>query len=176
MARAGRAFRRAGGTTEQIRELFALLSAFCGWPAALAAHSAVNNGGAPPRTRAPRPRDRVQARRRGWENFQAVYGDRADTIFDRVRTFDPSLSELLLEVPYGELYARPLLDLRVKETLACLFLTLLEREPELRGHAQGARRCGARPRDLEIAMQVVEDLAGKRRARIGRRIIAEVWS
>jgi alkylhydroperoxidase/carboxymuconolactone decarboxylase family protein YurZ len=154
-AAACRRFLRRGGSPHAAAELFALLSAFCGWPTALAAFAALVEAAPGFRPRAmTRPRDRRAARREGWRRFRDVYGDLAPELHARIEGFDPSLGALLLEVPYGELYARPLLSMATKEAVACLLLALQVREPELRGHVRGARRCGLSEEELRGALRI----------------------
>lgn len=167
IARAYTALRRSGAGADDVAEVLALVSAFCGWPAALGGYGAVFE--ADPTFRpgpAPRPRTRGAARAAGRRNFTAVYGIHAPAILARIARFDPTLAELLLEVPYGEIYARPLLPLAVKELVACLLLVHLGRRRELRGHLLGALRCGATQVELEAVIALARRQVGADRASI----------
>lgn len=155
----------AGGTWEQIGDLFGMVSAFCGWPAALAAHAAVRDLAPPPTRPVARPASRRTARRLGLATFRRVYGPHADAILARIQSYDDHLAELLLEIPYGEIYGRPHLELRDRELAACALLSVLGRDRELRGHALGALRCGATVADLAGVATCVRVSEGAARSR-----------
>lgn len=146
-----------GGRRAGVRALFALSSAFCGWPTCLAAFRQIEAR----LGQAPLPRDstptRAQARREGRRNLRAVYGARASRILERVRGYDPALARLLLEAPYGEIYGRRSLTLTQKELVACLFLTLQGRRRELHGHLLGALRVGGRADEIAETLEIARE-------------------
>lgn len=156
------ALRRAGGSSRDAAEVFALESAFCGWPTCLFGFARLLEDDPAFRPAARRrPKDRSAARRAGIANFRAVYGRDAPAILGRIRRYDEALAALLLEVPYGEIYARAHLSLRTKELVACLLLASSGRKRELRGHLMGALRAGASVRELDGVMTIVDEASGK---------------
>ena len=77
-----------------------------------------------------------------------IWGNKASAIEARLRALDPELADLVLEVAYERVFARPGLELKTKELLAVAHLISVGSESELRTHLHGALNCGASP--LEI--------------------------
>lgn len=74
---------------------------------------------------------------------RALWGEDAERIEARLRAVDPDLAELILDVAYRRVFARPGLDLRTKELLAVAHLMAVGSEGEIRTHLRAALRQGA---------------------------------
>lgn len=78
----------------------------------------------------------------------AIWGEQAGRIAERLERLDPDLARYVQEFAYGTVYERPGLDLKTKELLACVMLMALGNPGELRTHLRGALRSGATEREL----------------------------
>lgn len=74
---------------------------------------------------------------------QALWGEDAERVEAQLRELDDDLADLVLEVAYRRVFARPGLDLRTKELLAIAHLMSVGSERELRTHIRAAVRQGA---------------------------------
>ncbi|MFN7972245.1 MAG: carboxymuconolactone decarboxylase family protein [Acidobacteriota bacterium] len=150
------AARRAGASDGAVRDLLALCSAFCGWPTCLSAFGELPELAR--RRSAPPPPRRNAARKAGLATLRAVYGGNLPAILARIRSFDPALCRLVIEVPYGELYQRRGLSLPLKELAACVLLAIQGRKRELHGHLKGALRVGVSREQLRQAIAISRHL------------------
>ncbi len=68
----------------------------------------------------------------------------------------PDLVRCLIEFPFGDIYSRPGLDLKTREMLTVLALTVLGYpQAELKDHIRGALNVGCTPDQiLEIILQM----------------------
>jgi 4-carboxymuconolactone decarboxylase len=73
----------------------------------------------------------------------AIWGNKADKVEANLKTLDPDLAELILNVAYDTVFERPGLDLKIKELLAIAHLLNVGSESELKTHIHGALNCGA---------------------------------
>ena len=78
----------------------------------------------------------------------AVFGSQHDPIFERLTALDPDLASYIRDFAYDTVYARPGLDLKTKELLACTLLLTLGSPDELRTHLRGALLSGATEAEL----------------------------
>ena len=78
----------------------------------------------------------------------AVFGSQHDRIFERLTALDPDLAAYIRDFAYDTVYARPGLDLRTRELLACTLLLTLGSPDELRTHLRGALLNGVTETEL----------------------------
>lgn len=98
------------------------------------------------------PNDRY---RRGVELMQQAGCIGIEAISNKVAEIAPDFARMMIEFPFGDLYARPVVDLKTREIVAISVLTALGTAlPQLRVHVSGALHVGWRREDVvEILMQ-----------------------
>jgi 4-carboxymuconolactone decarboxylase len=142
---------RIGVPPEAVREVLVQVIPYAGWPPALNALGAMKKvflerqislERVPPRP-ASRP-ERSALTLVGRERGAAVYADYAG-VERSLAEYDPELPGYLTENSYGQIYARPGLDLRQRELIAVAMLTAQQRLPQLGWHIEGAHRVGSSP-------------------------------
>src|SRR5439155_26841710 len=80
---------------------------------------------------------------RGWEKLQELAGKDGERVVETVRELSPDLARLVVEFGYGEIYTRPVLDLRQRQLIAIAALTALGgAEAQLEYHVRIALRAG----------------------------------
>jgi 4-carboxymuconolactone decarboxylase len=94
---------------------------------------------------------------RGLEEMRHHFGEKADQLVARVSGISEEFGKLNVEVPYGELYTRAVLDERVRELCTVAALTVMGHAlPQLRLHVEGALNCGATKEEVvEVIMQMI---------------------
>jgi len=93
---------------------------------------------------------------RGWEMLQRVSGGTGQRVIDSLREVAPDFGRLIVEVPYGDVYSRPGLDLRTRELVTVAALTAIgHARAQLKVHIEGALNVGcAREEIVETIMHV----------------------
>ena len=80
---------------------------------------------------------------RGWELLEKVDGEPGDRIMECVGSVSPDLARYIVEFPYGDVWSRPGLDLKLRELATVSALIALGHcEPELKVHMNGMLRMG----------------------------------
>lgn len=79
---------------------------------------------------------------------EAIWGSQAARVEAGLKAADADLTDLVTRVVYGEVFARPGLDLRTRELLSVALLTSLGAEEELTTHLRGALLVGATEQEL----------------------------
>ena len=94
---------------------------------------------------------------RGVRQLEAVDRGQVRRIVAGLRDIAPDFARYLVEFPFGDIYARPGLDLRAREIAALAALTVLGTAPDqLKAHVQAARNVGvSREEIVEVIMQMV---------------------
>jgi len=97
--------------------------------------------------------DRYQ---RGWEKLKEVDGEGGKRVIESLQDIAPDFARYLIEFPFGDIYARPGLDLKSREIAAVAALTALgNATPQLKVHIHGALNVGCtRQEVVEIIMQM----------------------
>jgi 4-carboxymuconolactone decarboxylase len=92
---------------------------------------------------------------RGVEILQQLTGHPAEHLTSRVAEIAPDFARMTVEFPFGDLYARGVLDLRTREVAAIAALAALGHpNPQLRIHVSAALNLGlSRQEVVEILMQ-----------------------
>lgn len=93
---------------------------------------------------------------RGLQQLNRIDGEQGERVIQSLRDIAPDFARYLIEFPFGDIYARPALDLKTREiaTLAAL-TTLGHATPQLKVHLHAALNVGcAREEIVETLMQM----------------------
>jgi 4-carboxymuconolactone decarboxylase len=90
------------------------------------------------------------------EEMRRHFGPEADTWIKGIREMAPEFAKVNVEFPFGELYARDVLDDKTRELCTVAALTVQGFAlPELQVHVKGALNCGAsRAEVVEVITQM----------------------
>jgi 4-carboxymuconolactone decarboxylase len=93
---------------------------------------------------------------RGEATLRQIHGELGVGYVEQLRAFAPDFADMLVAFPFGDIYARPGLDLRARQIATIAALTVLGTAPhELRIHIRGALNVGCtRQEVLEVIMQM----------------------
>jgi 4-carboxymuconolactone decarboxylase len=166
-----------GAAEPELRESLLQVHPYAGFPRALSALEIL----ADVRARSadpvePEPDGDDAARRdRGRSVFDAVWGEHAPGILERMRAWHPELPTWILTDAYGRVLARPGLDLATREVLGVALLAALDQPIQLQGHLRGGLRTGATAERLRAAVaracrHVPPAAAGRARTRVEREL------
>jgi len=88
--------------------------------------------------------------------MRAIFGPGIESALEALAVTSPDLVRCLIEFPFGDIYARPGLDLKTREMLTVAALTVLGYpQAELKEHIRGALNVGCTPDQiLEIILQM----------------------
>jgi 4-carboxymuconolactone decarboxylase len=92
----------------------------------------------------------------GEATLRQIHGELGVGYVEQLRAFAPDFADMLVAFPFGDIYARPGLDLRARQIATIAALTVLGTAPhELRIHIRGALNVGCtRQEVLEVIMQM----------------------
>ncbi|MBP1206929.1 4-carboxymuconolactone decarboxylase [Duganella sp. 1411] len=93
---------------------------------------------------------------RGLAKLKEIDGLAGEKVIDSLKDIAPDFARLLIEFPFGDIYSRPGLDLKVRELAVVAALTALgNAAPQLKVHIHGARNVGCSQAEIvEIIMQM----------------------
>ena len=93
---------------------------------------------------------------RGLRNLNAIDGEAGRRVVDSLGDIAPDFARLLIEFPFGDIYARPGLDLKSREIATVAALTALgNARAQLEVHVHGALNVGcSREEVVEVIMQM----------------------
>ncbi len=98
---------------------------------------------------------------RGWELLQEVSGGAGEAVIEALEDIAPDLGRFIVEFPYGDIYARPGLDLRSRQIATVAALTALgNAQPQLRVHIEGALNVGCTREEIVETIMHVAIYAG----------------
>ncbi|HEY3331490.1 MAG TPA: carboxymuconolactone decarboxylase family protein [Capsulimonadaceae bacterium] len=82
--------------------------------------------------------------KRGWELIQAIHNTVADKTVGGVAEVAPALGEMIVSFAYGDVMARPGLDVKTRQICIVAMLAAMggHTAPELKAHIRGALRVG----------------------------------
>ncbi|MDF2669619.1 MAG: carboxymuconolactone decarboxylase [Paenibacillus sp.] len=100
----------------------------------------------------------MDARRElGWSYLKQITGDKGEQTIARLRQFSPDLCEMIISFAYGDIYARPGLDL--KQRMIVTLTTLITQggcDKELEVHVGSALNVGLTPKEIvEIMLHCI---------------------
>ena len=92
----------------------------------------------------------------GQKMLQQVDGKGGDAVVDSLKDIAPDFARYLLEFPFGDIYARPGLDLRSREIATVAALTAMgHAAPQLKVHIAAALHVGLTQNEIiEVIMQM----------------------
>lgn len=171
--------RAAAGSANPLSVEEALLQSylFLGYPAALTALAGWRAMGGPPPLETDdlaTPERVAEWIRRGEAVCRRVYGRAYDKLRANVARAHPAMDRWMVTEGYGKVLGRPGLDLRVRELCIVAILAVTGWEPQLHSHLRGAMHAGARPSEVEEALEVGLRYAGEETAASARQLWARV--
>ncbi len=94
--------------------------------------------------------------RQGWERLKEVDGEAGERVIESLGDIVPDFARYLIELPYGDIYSHPALDLKSRENAVVAALTALgNAAPQLKVHIHGALNVGCtRQEVVEVIMQL----------------------
>ena len=97
------------------------------------------------------------AYQRGMEELNKHLGPMADSYIQKIKALAPEFAWVNVTFPFGELYARNVVDARTRELCTVAALTVQGFAlPQLKLHVEAALRCGAtRDEIVEIITQMI---------------------
>lgn len=93
---------------------------------------------------------------RGWQRLREVDGEAGERVVASLADIAPDFATYLVEFPFGDIYSRPGLDLKLREIAVVAALTALgNAAPQLKVHIHGALNVGcSRQEVVEVMMQM----------------------
>lgn len=105
----------------------------------------------------------------GQEMLQRVDGKGGEAVVGSLRDIAPDFARYLIEFPFGDIYARPGLDLRSREIATIAALTALgNAEPQLKVHIAAGLNVGLTQEEITEAIMQMAVYAGFPAALNGR--------
>jgi 4-carboxymuconolactone decarboxylase len=97
------------------------------------------------------------AYRRGMDELRKHLGPMADAYIQKIKALAPEFAWVNVTFPFGELYARDVLDAKTRELCTVAALTVQGFAlPQLKIHVEAALRCGAsRDEIVEVITQMI---------------------
>ncbi|MHB1667662.1 MAG: carboxymuconolactone decarboxylase family protein [Thiomonas sp.] len=93
---------------------------------------------------------------RGWAKLREIDGEAGERVIDALKDIAPDFARYIIEFGFGDIYARPQLDLKSREIGVVAALTALgHAAPQLKVHIHGALNVGWSQQEVvEIIMQM----------------------
>lgn len=91
----------------------------------------------------------------GLEKLSEVDGDQGDKVVQSLKDIAPDLGKFIIEFAFGDIYTRPVLDLKQRERITLSSLASIGgTEKQLRVHINGSLNVGVTPEEIaEIFIQ-----------------------
>jgi 4-carboxymuconolactone decarboxylase len=90
---------------------------------------------------------------RGWKLLMEVDAESGEQVIENLRDVAPDLGRYVIEFAYGDIYQRPVLDLRQRQLVTISALTTLGgAEPQLEFHVNGGLNVGLSAREVVEAI------------------------
>lgn len=98
-------------------------------------------------------KDRYQT---GWETLEKINSGTGKRILNQLKDISPEMAKFVIEFPYGDIYSRPVLNLKTRELITIASLTTLGfPKDQLRAHVFNALNAGATKEEIiEVIMQM----------------------
>jgi 4-carboxymuconolactone decarboxylase len=91
--------------------------------------------------------------RRGWDRLLEVDAEGGARVVESLQEVAPDLGRYVIEFAYGEIYQRPVLDLRQRQLVTISALTALGGvDPQLEVHINAGLNVGLNPREVVEAI------------------------
>jgi 4-carboxymuconolactone decarboxylase len=97
--------------------------------------------------------DRYQ---QGWDKLKEIDGEAGERVIESLKAIAPDLGRYIIEFAFGDIYARPGLDLKSREIATVAALTALgNAQPQLKVHLHGTLNVGCtREEVIEVILQM----------------------
>jgi 4-carboxymuconolactone decarboxylase len=94
--------------------------------------------------------------KRGWAKLLEIDGEAGQRVIESLKEIAPDLGRYIIEFAFGDVYARPGLDLKAREIATVAALTALgNAQPQLKVHIHGALNVGCtRAEVVETILQM----------------------
>src|ERR1700691_6274148 len=101
-------------------------------------------------------RSRESRFERGTRALSEIDGEAGERVVSSLEDIAPDFGRSLIELPFGDIYSRPGLDLRAREIATIASLTAMgNATPQLKVHIEGGLNVGlSRTEIIEIIMQM----------------------
>lgn len=114
---------------------------------------------------------------RGWKKLNEIDGKLGQQIIENLEKIAPDFARYLIEFPFGDIYARPGLELKSREIATIAALTALgNAHPQLKVHLQAALNVGCTQQELVEVLIQMSVYAGFPAALRGLFLAQEVFS
>ncbi|PSB29325.1 carboxymuconolactone decarboxylase family protein [Stenomitos frigidus] len=92
----------------------------------------------------------------GWDKLKEIDGEAGEKVIESLKDIAPDLGRYIIEFAFGDIYARPGLDLKSREMATVAALTALgNAQPQLKVHIHGALNVGCtREEVVEVILQM----------------------
>jgi 4-carboxymuconolactone decarboxylase len=99
------------------------------------------------------PAEQGERFRRGWQRLMEVDAEGGERVIESLKDVAPDLGRYVVEFAYGEIYQRPVLDLRQRQLVTISALTTLGgAERELEVHVNAGLNVGLTAREVVEAI------------------------
>jgi 4-carboxymuconolactone decarboxylase len=98
-----------------------------------------------------------ESHRRGWELIQSIHDEVANKTVEGVGAVAPAVAEMIVSFAYGDVMARPGLDIKTRQICTVAMLAAMggHTAPELKAHIRGALNVGWTKQEIvEVVTQV----------------------
>lgn len=113
---------------------------------------------------------------RGKRLLTAIDGEAGQAVVDSLQEIAPDFSNYLFEYPFGDIYARPGLDLASREKVTIAALAAMgNAQPQLKVHIAAALNVGVKPQEIVEIMIQMSVYAGFPAALNGLKATQEVF-
>lgn len=156
-----RQIRSQAHPTRAWREAVLQTHLFAGFPRLVQAYAELAEAGGlgqPEPEESQPPADLEADAKAGMELFQVIYGSGTARVHALLESSHPDWAKLVLGHAYGRILSRSGIAADQRELLAVACLAALDQDRQLASHARGALRCGATPKDVQQALEAIEDL------------------
>ena len=94
--------------------------------------------------------------KRGWEKLKEIDGTAGEKVIDSLQDISPDLARYTIEFPFGDIYSRSGLDLKLREIATVAALTALgNAAPQLKVHIHAALNVGCSEEEIkEVIIQM----------------------
>lgn len=99
------------------------------------------------------PEDQGERFQRGWQRLMEVDAAGGERVIESLKDVAPDLGRYVVEFAFGEIYQRPVLDLRQRQLVTiCALTTLGGAEPQLEVHVNAGLNVGLSAREVVEAI------------------------
>jgi 4-carboxymuconolactone decarboxylase len=114
--------------------------------------------------------------KRGWERLRQIDGEAGEKVIESLADVAPDLARYVIEFPFGDVYLREGLDLKMREIATVAALTALgNARPQLKVHVHGALNVGCTQREIVETIIQMAVYAGFPAALNGMQAAREVF-